>query len=792
MRKRALLVILLVTAALWSWPQYNPAEAQEKLVMEVQAGFDGYYKQGSWTPFQVTIANEGSDVEGQVRILSQDGAAQTAYVKSVSLPSHSRKRFFLYLPIAGYRRQVAVDLLEGQKVIAKEVLNLQSLQSHDYLCGVVSSAPSLLNFLSGLKLGSQGQVAIAHLRLEDIPPQGQALDALDALIINSTDTSRLEEKQRQALRAWVTFGGHLVVTGGPNWQLTVGGLADLLPVTVTGSQSLSDLSALESFAGEAIQGSGPFLVSTVAVADGRVLLSQEQVPLLVRGNVGQGRVDYLTLDLTLEPLNAWVGNDTLWNKILTPAQAFSWHKRSNRNWSAMAYALAEIAGPDLPSSTQLAFFLLLYVICIGPLNYLVLRRLDRREWAWLTIPLVILIFSGGAYVTGFQARGGTTLNQLSITYVQLDDHADDDAATMAAVDSFVGLFSPRRHSYEIEIGHTALVSQLGLDYGWGGGGSPATVEIEGGNPTVVRNVRVDVGAIQGFRVEMHQPFPSLKSSLRLESSSSNPRLVGQIVNQGGDKIEDCVLLAGGRVIQLPDLEPGTPKEVDVLLDSLAFAQRPLSHQIVGVPSYYEPGGRRESVRRKAAFDVVSGSGNYSSSDFYSGLYLLGWQTESPVPIGVKAGHVSTRQTTLLIAALPVAFERGKIVVPSGFLSWRVLENKAGAFQAKPYGIYLNAGSVILRFELPQGAKDLGVEGLTFYLEGTRTGAAGKGQPLPEVSLYNWPKDRWIQLAQLQAGANPIVGDPGVYVSPAGYIDVRLKGGTPYQITRLDFAVEGRR
>ncbi len=792
MRKWALLVILLVAAALWSGPKHRPVEAQENLSMEVRAGFDGYYKQGSWVPFQVTIANEGRQVEGQVRILSEDGGAKTAYVRPVSLPAHSRKRFFLYVPVAAYRRQVAVNLLEGQKVIAKEVPSLQSLQSYDYLCGVVSSDPSLLNFLAGLKLSPRGQVAVAHLRLEDIPSQGQALDALDALVINGTDTSRLEEKQRQALRAWVTFGGHLVVAGGPDWQLTAGGLADLLPVTVTGSQSLDDLSALESFAAESIEGSGPFLVSTVAVADGQVLLSQGRVPLLVRRNVGQGRSDYLTLDLTLAPLNAWVGNDALWSKILTPAQPSSWRRRSDNNWSGIANALTEIAALALPSAAQLAFFLLLYVICLGPLNYLILRRLDRREWAWLTIPLVILIFSGGAYLTGFQARGGKViLNQISVVYAQLADQADDQADPIAAVDSFVGLFSPRRRSYEIEIGHPALVSRWGGDYGWGGGGSPSTVEVEGGNPTVVRNVRVDVGAIQSFRVEMHQPFPSLKARLRLESSSSNPRLVGHIVNQGEVKIEDCVLLAGGNVFQFPDLEAGASQEVDVLLDPLLFAQRPLNRQIMGAATY-RPGGDREAARRQAVLDVVLGGGNYSSSEFYAGLYLLGWQTESPVPVGVQAGHVSTRQTTLLVAALPVAFERGTIVVPPGFLSWRVVENSSGAFQARPHGTYLNAGSVVLRFELPPEVKHLEVEGLTFYLEAARNATTGKGSPLPDVSLYHWPQERWIQLAQLQVGANPIEDDPGDYVSPAGYIDVRLESGTTYQITRLDFAVEGRR
>ena len=36
-----------------------------------------------------------------------------------------------------------------------------------------------------------------------------------------------------------------------------------------------------------------------------------------------------------------------------------------------------------------------YIVLVGPVNYLVLRWLDRREWAWVTVPVLIAVFTVG-------------------------------------------------------------------------------------------------------------------------------------------------------------------------------------------------------------------------------------------------------------------------------------------------------------------------------------------------------------------------------------------------------------
>src|SRR5262249_59291604 len=53
-----------------------------------------------------------------------------------------------------------------------------------------------------------------------------------------------------------------------------------------------------------------------------------------------------------------------------------------------------------------AFFILLYVVLIGPLDYFILKKVFKRlEFTWITFPLVVLIVSVAAYFTAYRVKG---------------------------------------------------------------------------------------------------------------------------------------------------------------------------------------------------------------------------------------------------------------------------------------------------------------------------------------------------------------------------------------------------
>ena len=83
--------------------------------------------------------------------------------------------------------------------------------------------------------------------------------------------------------------------------------------------------------------------------------------------------------------------------------------------SFIVNALSGIPSVTLPRLDQLFLLLTAYILAIGPITYLILRRRDRREWAWLTMPVTIAAFAVITYVFGVGLRGtSAAVNELAI------------------------------------------------------------------------------------------------------------------------------------------------------------------------------------------------------------------------------------------------------------------------------------------------------------------------------------------------------------------------------------------
>ena len=103
----------------------------------------------------------------------------------------------------------------------------------------------------------------------------------------------------------------------------------------------------------------------------------------------------------------------------------------------MYYPLSNQPSLDLPSIRGIGILLLIYIILVGPVNYLVLRGIKKLHLAWVTIPILTVLFTGGAFGTAFLMRG----NDILVNSISMIDLYPDGSASL---DSFVGVFSPSR------------------------------------------------------------------------------------------------------------------------------------------------------------------------------------------------------------------------------------------------------------------------------------------------------------------------------------------------------------
>lgn len=537
------------------------------LELTAAAGFDGLYEPSQAVSLVVSARNDGAAVDGEIHVLSSGAGDSGGLIFSapLSLPTGADKRVPLTIYVPPFGGSLIVRLISDGVVLAETRTNrLNSVSRDDLFYGVISPDPGGLAFLETIP-GSRADAAVAYLSLADLPEVASAWDALDVLILDDADTSRLTAGQSAALQAWVESGGQLVVTGGLGGPMTAAGVADLLPVNVRGVESRTELPALAEFSGEAFGALGPYVVSTSELTTGELLIAQDGLPLLAHRTLGRGGVYFLALDPKAAPLAGWPGGAALWDEIASAAPVLPPWAWGIQDGYAAAQAVSYVQGLDLPSIWQLVLFLLLYTAIIGPINFLILRRINRRELAWITIPALVLLFSAITFFTGFRTRGNNaTLNIMSVAYGSAN-------ADTLRTQSVMGLYSPRRGRYDITLPYESAAFPFQQGFGALVGGSNLDT-VERAGEVTLRQVRTDTSEIATFIVDAHLPRPAISATAVLSPEGDEVEVT--VRNNTTETIENAIVIHGQEQESLGNIAPAEEKIVTIALNTAAASPTP--------------------------------------------------------------------------------------------------------------------------------------------------------------------------------------------------------------------------
>lgn len=650
----------------------RPATAQETLIddpnieMSTTAGLDGYRKIGDWVPVQVTLQNNGPAVETTLSVSS--GTGRPNYTLPVSLPNQSNKRVTLYVHLPNAQRTLIVNLqrnADGRTIEQMRTATLRTLDKDSLLYGVVTSEPDSLPLLETLP-GSRTEAAVAYLQTDDLPSEGYLWDTLDVLILHDIDTNQLTAEQRQALRDWLGLGGQLVVTGGANWQRTSAAVADLLPVTPTGVVSVDDLPGLSIATGELFRDPGPYLVTQSTLTNGELLYHDGDLPLLAKRPHGRGAVYFLALDPVLAPLRDWAGSEQLWQPIADQTPRTPIWGQDFTNEDAARNAAESLPSLELPSSILFMLFLCTYVIMVGPVTYFVLAHLNRKELAWVTIPVTIVAFTAVAYVSGLFIRGNNPLvNQASIVY----GHSTGEGTRFHTA---VSVYSPRRSSYDITVNEQQLLrsfNQFGSNLG--------DINIGQGLNSYIDDLLVDIGGLESFVVTGYQDAPPIHGEVILTGDENEVTLDITVTNNSESPLERGIVLINDQSVLLGDLAAGETRTVSKVLRGVeaqaaynvsrgqnqftpaitSSSYDPLYihyNNLLGTSTYYNSDDRTVYPR----YQLLQSMTDYYSSGTGSTwrpegiVTFIGWNTDPVLNVELDNGTAETSATTLYMIELP--------------------------------------------------------------------------------------------------------------------------------------------
>lgn len=639
MLKLRRILFFLLALALAPAPVRAQSAQAEPIAWDIVPGWDGRFRGGAWFPLDITLANNGPDVRATLRF-QIDGAGQPSYALPIDLPHNGRKR--VLLPIqSGLNNSGAMrgtlSLNNGTQEIKRERVLLNSLDSFGLFVGIVADEGDPLPELSNLQ--GRGQSAtLLRLRGADFPEQAELLQSFDVLFVADAETEDWTDAQRAALAAWLNQGNTLVVGGAPG---VLRGLDGLLPAGWQESGAVSSVAALSEGSGfGARPDAQPLPVLSLEPRPGSETLRTGDggLPLVVRGRYGLGTV--LQAAFGLEQLNEAGNAAQFWQTLVTPLgdRQPAWLELRQRAFGAVQNAL-RLPELSLPSILGFIGFLLLYILVVGPLNYLLLRRLDRREWAYFTIPLVVLAFSGVAYVWGNLGRGSDAqVNQLSIVRVE-------PGGERARATSYVTVYSPVRQRYNVGVAGDTLVGDLDP---WDGGGLRLDVRYEESS-VALPDLLIDVGGVRGFTAEHEVAAPPVEVERAPDGSV-------RLRNAGDAPIEDAALVRGDGMAQsIGRLDPGT--EQTVRFAPVDFVQN------VGAAS----GGsfdRQSVINGIADVLVLAGPGGFippgpdgvviapgadpAERSRNDEIFLLGWQPRATAEVMVNGSAASVGGDSLFV------------------------------------------------------------------------------------------------------------------------------------------------
>lgn len=800
-------IIITLLALLYVLPA--PLQAAPTLEMTVEPGFGGRFKYGEWLPVFVELENFGPDLLGEIRVIITSPTGQLDFNLPAELPSNARKRYTLYILPNNFSRSAKVEFAVGDETYLTRQIKLTVIPNDRYVIGSVSINVAGLAEVNPPKLaGRRERADLMNLTLADLPERHEGWRILNALILNDIDTSALTPAQNTALSRWVAEGGRLVIGGGAGAARTLAGLPDeLLPVTLASQQEVAALPGLVRYTDASILVPGPFLLAQAQpVPDAAVLLNNEAEPgtdnlsalasdsaLIVELPYGAGYVDFVALDLSQSPFNAWAGVTDFIERLLTPGAAWPQFWAADiapqqMSDSQMYYALTNLPALDLPSIRFLGLLLVGYILLVGPVNYLVLRWRDRMSWAWVTIPVLTLIFSGLAYGLGFGLRGSDIIiNEISI--VELGQSSRPKRAQ-----TYVGIFSPRRQSYDIQINVETLLRPLGQGgYDpWGGSvNTGGNMRVSQGNPARLQGLTIDQWSMQSFMAETP---PGAQTELMVRLTAGRNSIWGTVENQSAGTWEDVIFIFNAQFQKLGNLAPGQTADLRLNFnDSAPIISGFGSYMLFQDQLNNQTGGfDREITFKQSVLDATIFNSN--RSDFNDQPILIAWQkNNSPLPIELTGFKTNTQANTLLYFPLTLDFDSSQVAIPPGFSQLELVSASGDAstcnYGAGLDGAYAYQGTAETKLSLPSQLYHVQPERLDLYIR-----TDGSWPNLPTIELYDRIEDGWVLLENAQTGSNPIHDTTRFFNPDDASLQIRISnnGGNGGGCLFLDLALEGER
>ncbi len=701
--------------------------------LKASYGVDGRYKINSKTPINLVITNNGVEFQGKIQIetLVPDTNKYDLNTESINIAKNTTKSLWYNINIVNkFKVRLITD---NNEVIHEETINVNKgrLNDGDILVGVLTDDFNGLNYISNINVNMNNNPDMGNKKLIPvsisegvIEKNSKSLDVIDMIIINNYDTLKLTEDNITNLNQWISNGGILVVGTGENYKKVIGGINNKI-INGTFSEAISrDMSIGESNVN--------VLAVKMNIEDSMSLFEDNNfISKVIKKN---GQVIVFPWDLAAEKISKSSENNLVWGEI---ASDFNNKIDNSREgfWNLNSL-LSTVKDIGLPSFQLMIILFIIYILIIGVLIYIVLKRLNKRDYVWLLIPIISIGFTVLIYFIGSNSRVQDIIaNKVNIVSVDLDGQTK--------IESYLGVLTAKSRKVVIEepedinlnlIEYDNYYNRYNNNYPSNENATMRLNMIKEGDKTYYNFGEVSSFSPEVFQVSnFNTTFEPLEQELKFYSG----KLRGYITNNLGCDIKKLVVMTPYKIWDLGSLPSGEKISVE---DSDKFTSALNMWEITNKirDDNYNNGNKNKyskkyELRTCELLDYLYNSSMYDNNKNTSKLIAV---TEKEVEYDLKVNGKAplNKNDTIFINDINISYksEDGTIEYPYGYFVPYIMEqsNVDGHYDPNERTISGNL-ELILSYQLQE--EDVVIEGINFQKNYSQGSSKMKG----EYKIYNY-------------------------------------------------------
>lgn len=572
------------------------------------------------TPLRVQITNPGSNINGNFTV--QGGQFKRTYPVEVAAGATKTLTIYSKIGYSGLTVRLATDHGSvaryfdlGPIAADSRTVVMISDRTQESLSFLESSRRENSNTFNPDGTSNQAtSLRAAYVLPTDAPDRAVAYQPMSAVILGS-GTEKLTDASVRALGQYALTGGTLIFFGGANSEvLKDARWAKNLPVSHLGTAVITDAKALSEFADEIAPDRFPITIGkqqsgSIELA---ALTGDQSFPLIEEKSLGLGRVLFLAFDPFSGAIADWSGRKTVMQKVLRMGNRLGGQQFINNSiplgpgttgsdpeFNARRVSLNKLGvgtlnstvpandpfSAKLPPASQVLMILVGYFIAVVPLNFLILKKLNRGELAWVTAPLISLAFAG----TLFGSAKGLYTAQLSTATqgILIAQQGNPNGVFYGSTQ----MFFPTAGNYDLQL--HGIQTLDGGRQAWEGANtnnsfSPDISEMNAvdNGEIKVANLRASSLEFKDFSYEQNVNAGSWFTIETMELTRQGRAM--KVTNHSGFKMTGLTLKVGAKNYAVPDISNGqsatvsagqtavqTSEVTDVLQESVRKSKVPI-------------------------------------------------------------------------------------------------------------------------------------------------------------------------------------------------------------------------